>query len=214
MRVASRDEFGGTAGTTGQQAQFGDGLGGLGDFALGLCDQLFCFGQINGVGYGVLGNILGIRHGDLLVGKCRLSTDDAPHLRRRMVTGVDELVEFGEGGVQRLHPIGQTLGDGLVAKEQACFGRTHGADVQTTHGRDVVGEEGVEPIDLALQLGPGGIRQRFVRGIVVLVGTSRDRGEAVAVLGILDRLVHMQGNHANRTDTAGFCDEQALCACR
>ena len=94
-----------------------------------------------------------ITHGELLFGVCRLSTDDAPQLRRRMVTGVDELVEFGKRGVQRLDTIGKTLSDCIRTEIQTGFGGAHGFEIQSAHRRHVFGEDGVEPVDLALQFG-------------------------------------------------------------
>ena len=46
--------------------------------------------------------------------------------------------------------------------------------------------------------------------LVVLVPTRRDRGVAVAVVGVLHRLVDVQRNHADRADTTGFGDDDAF----
>ena len=74
----------------------------------------------------------------------------------------------------------------------------------------MLGEDGVQAIHFNLQFRLGGIRQRLMRRVVVLMRAGGDRGVAVAVLGVLDRLVDMQGNHTDGADAAGLGHEHTL----
>ena len=127
-----------------------------------------------------------------------------------MVTGVEIRVEFAEGDLQRLEAIGQSLGHSIAAEEESSLGGAHGINVQVSHRSHVLGEDGIQPIHFALQLALGGVRQRLMWRVVVFVGTRRDGRKPIAVLGILDRLVDMQGDDANRADATRFRHEQSL----
>src|SRR3546814_17876112 len=80
----------------------------------------------------LLDHFLFFIHGHFLLQGCRLSTDDAPHLRRWMVTGVEIRVEFAEGGLQRLESIRQSLGHSIAAEEERSEERRVGKEGVST----------------------------------------------------------------------------------
>ena len=70
-------------------------------------------------------------------------------------------------------------------------------------------EQRVEPVDFGLQAAAGGVLQRLVRRVVVLVGACGDGGVVQPVLGVLHRLIDVHGDDADRADTAGARDKHA-----
>jgi hypothetical protein len=119
-------------------------------------------------------------------------------------------VELGEHRGKRRHAIGQPGSSSLRAEEERGLGRAHRVLGQATHRRHVCDEERVQPVHLGLQRRAGGIVERLVRRVVVLALARGDRGVAQAVPGVLDRLVDVQRDHADRAHATGLGDEEPI----
>ena len=131
---------------------------------------------------------------------------------RQSALGIQRVGELDQDLVETHHGVGQSCGDRRIPEDQACFRRLHGIAVQTTHPRDLVDEDPVQPIDLRLQGGGRLWRQRCMGRKVVLVVTGVDRRVGNPVLGILDGLVDVQGNDADGPDSSGLGEGQARCS--
>ena len=62
LGLASRHEFSRTLGTASEHANLGNGLGSLGHFAPGFCNQNSGFVDADGFGQGFFGGVLRVRH--------------------------------------------------------------------------------------------------------------------------------------------------------
>ena len=71
-------------------------------------------------------------------------------------------------------------------------------------------EQAVEAINLGLKFGLGFIGEGLVWREIVLVRAGGHGRVAVAVVGILDRLIDVQRNHADGTDPTGLGHDEAV----
>ena len=133
-----------------------------------------------------------------LAGRSHLSREWGKRLRELR----ERVVEAADG-------IGKTGGNGVRSEEQARFGGAHGVRIEAAMSSDRLDEQLVDAIHLGLENRVRGVGERLVRVEVVLALAREHGGVTNTVLGVLDGLIDVHGDDANRADTAGARDEHA-----